>query len=74
MRRQKLMLAHLVAFRSGLWWQTAGDKEESSALQLRTVPTEHLGLTNHESPCVCVLCSVYFGEVHCLCSCRLAVA
>lgn len=58
-RRQKLMLAHLVAFRSGLWWQTAGDKEESSALQLRTVPTEHLRLTNHESR-VCAGFSIFW--------------
>lgn len=52
-RRQKLMLAHLVVFRPGLWWQTTGDKEGSSALQFRTVPTEHLRLKSHESlPCV----------------------
>lgn len=49
-------VAHLVAFRSGLWRQTPGDEEESSALQFRRVPTEHLGLTNHHSlpACLCV--------------------
>lgn len=32
---QKSMVAHLVVFRPGLWRQTAGDEEESSALQFR---------------------------------------
>lgn len=60
------MVAHLVVFRPGLWRQTAGDEEESSALQFRTVPTEHLRLTNHESVClsicVCVCVSSLFSS------------
>lgn len=50
---QKLMLAHLVAFRSGLWWQTTGDEEESSALQFSKVPMEHL---RPVTVCVCARC------------------
>lgn len=38
----KLMLAHLVAFKVGLRWQTSGGEEESSALQFSRVPREHL--------------------------------
>lgn len=56
--RQMLMLAHLVVFRPGLWWQTTGDEEQSSALQFRTVPTEYLRLTNH-GVCLCV-CSIFW--------------
>lgn len=70
------MVAHLVVFRPGLWRQTVGDEEESSALQFR-VPTEHLRLTKHESlsvciffVCVCVLMFSIFWGMHCLCSCR----
>lgn len=47
------MLAHLVTFRSGLWWQTTGDEEESSALQFSRVPMEHL---RPVTVCVCELC------------------
>lgn len=43
---QKSMVAHLVVFRPGLWWQTAGD-ERSSALQFRMVPTKHLRHPKH---------------------------
>lgn len=46
---QKSTVAHLVVFKPGLWRQT-GDREESSALQFRKFPTEHLRLTNR----VCV--------------------
>lgn len=56
---QKSMVAHLVVFRPGLWRQTAGDEEESSALQFRTVPTEHLRLTNHESVCLALTCCTF---------------
>lgn len=49
--RQKSVVAHLVVFRPGLWRQTAGDEEESSALQFRTLPTEHN--TSREAVCVC---------------------
>ena len=61
-------MEHLVVFRLGLWWQTAGDdeEEESSALQFRKVPTEHLRLTIHESICVLVRLLVCFSEIHCL--------
>lgn len=50
--RQKSVVAHLVVFRPGLWRQTAGDEEESSALQFRTLPTEHN--TTREAVCVFV--------------------
>lgn len=50
---QKLMLAHLVAFRSGLWWQTTGDEGESSALQFSKVPMEHL---RPATACVSLFC------------------
>lgn len=59
------MLPHLVVVRPGLWWQTTGDEEESSALQFRTVPTEHLRLTTHESLRVCVQC-ILVGRTVCV--------
>lgn len=49
--RQKLMPDHLDVLRPGLRWQTTGDKEENSALQFRTVPTELPRLT--KQTCVC---------------------
>lgn len=56
------MAAHLVVFRPGLWRQTAGDVEKSFALQLRKVPTKHLGLTNHGrmSVSLCTCSSVQY--------------
>lgn len=65
------MLAHLVALRPGLWWQTTGDEEESSALQFRKVPMKHLRPVNHGSLCVYVCaCVLYILAGRCLCSCR----
>lgn len=57
------MLPHLVAFRSGLWWQPAGGEELSSALQFSRVPMEHLKAAT--------VGSLYFAGACCLCSCRL---
>lgn len=63
MCHQKSMVAHLVVFRPGLWRQTAGDEEESSALQFRTVPTEHLRLTVCVPLSVCVhMFSIVLGD------------
>lgn len=72
MCRLKLMPAHLVVLRPGLRWQTTGDEEEISALQFRTVPTEHLGLAKQDCACIraCV-CVCECAGVHCLYFCRL---
>lgn len=49
------MPAHLVVLRPGLRWQTTGDGE-NSALQFRSVPTEHLRLAKQARVCArCIL-------------------